>query len=76
MVDHKGETSNQLFSVLEEWKKVLQGLSKGIFTDNSKPGFLFQYNYKNYLKPDHVDPAFLTCNSPWQNQRELQVKVK
>ncbi len=39
MVVHKGETSNQLFNVLEEWEKVLQGLSKGIFTDISKPGF-------------------------------------
>ncbi len=24
MVDHKGETSNQLFSVLEEWEKNLK----------------------------------------------------
>ncbi len=25
MVDHKGKTSNQLFSVLEEWEKNLKG---------------------------------------------------
>jgi len=28
MVDHKGETSNQLFSVLEEWEKNLKGCFK------------------------------------------------
>ncbi len=28
MVDHKGETSNQLFSVLEEWEENLKGCFK------------------------------------------------
>ena len=28
MADHKGETSNQLFSVLEEWEKNLMGCFK------------------------------------------------
>ena len=28
MADHKGKTSNQLFSVLEEWEKNLKGCFK------------------------------------------------
>ena len=28
MVEHKGETSNQLFSVLEEWERNLKGCFK------------------------------------------------
>ncbi len=36
MVDHKGETSNQLFSVLEEWEENL----KRCFKESSAPVFL------------------------------------
>jgi len=28
MVEQKGKTSNQLFSVLEEWEKILKGCFK------------------------------------------------
>ncbi len=30
MVDHQGETSNQIFRILDEWETVLQGLNKDI----------------------------------------------
>ncbi len=36
MADHKGETSNQLFSVLEEWEKNL----KECFKENSTSALL------------------------------------
>jgi len=37
MVDHKGETSNQLFSVLEEWEKNLKGCFKESSASASPP---------------------------------------
>jgi len=39
MVEQKGETSNQIFHILEEWEAVLQGLSKDILPDTAKPEF-------------------------------------
>ncbi len=36
MVDHKGKTSNQLFSVLEEWEMVMQGLNIDILPDTTR----------------------------------------
>ncbi len=35
MVEHKGETSNQLFSVLEEWERNLKGCFKESFASVS-----------------------------------------
>jgi len=34
MVEHKGKTSNQLFSVLEEWEKNLKGCFEESFASN------------------------------------------
>ncbi len=39
VVGHKGETSNQLFSVLEEWETVLKEQSKDILSDDLRPKF-------------------------------------
>ncbi len=39
MVDHKGETSNQIFRILSEWETVLQEPSKYIFPDTFEPEF-------------------------------------
>ncbi len=37
MVGHKGETSNHLFSVLEEWERNLKGCYKKTSTPVSLP---------------------------------------
>ena len=34
MADHKGETSNQLFSVLEEWERNLTNVEIPVITDD------------------------------------------
>jgi len=42
MVDHKGETSNQLFSVLEEWGKILKECFKETAVSVSLPESSFE----------------------------------
>jgi len=39
MVQINVALSNQIFSILEEWEDVLQGLSKDIFSDTPEPEF-------------------------------------
>jgi hypothetical protein len=39
MVEKKGEISNQLFSILEEWESVLRGIGGDIFMDSLESKF-------------------------------------
>lgn len=54
--------SNQIFSKLEEWERILQGLSGDIFMDMPEPEFWPRDYF--ILKPDRFDPAFLFAQPP------------
>ena len=64
MVEHKGETSNQLFSVLEEWERYLDRCFKESFTSVLLPESPPEHKCWTCLNPDHYDLDFLLSNNP------------